>query len=335
MLKNFGFGTAWTKWIKGCISSARVSVLVNGSPLPEFCPQKGLRQGISVGDAGFNVSHLQFVDDTVIFCEAEWSEILAIKRILRCFEVISSLRINFYKSVVCGVGVADELVEEFAAKLNCLSKKLPLKYLGLPLGASPSRRLTWRPVVENFKKKLSSWKRRILSFAGIVTHIKSVLSALPVYYMSFFKMPECVSKEIDRIQASFLWGDSEYNRKLHLVQWKEEDEALWKIVICGKYGSIVGRWFPDQIAHGHVMEKGLVSGKIFGWVQQIYQVARRSSQFGWGFNFRKALRAWEEGELDRFIIALGSGPVLRSDSADCLGWKSLQSGTFHIHLVYD
>ncbi|CAL5372231.1 unnamed protein product [Camellia sinensis] len=54
-------------------------------------------------------------------------------------------------------------------------------------------------------------------------------------------------------------------------------------------------------------------------------VTRRSSQSGWGFNFRRQLRAWEEDELARFITVLGNGPVLRSDSVDCLGWKSSQS----------
>ncbi|XP_028056548.1 7-deoxyloganetin glucosyltransferase-like [Camellia sinensis] len=143
---------------------------------------------------------------------------------------MSGLRINFYKSVVRGVGVADEMVKEFPTKLNCSSKKLPLKHLGLPLGASPSRRLTWRPVVEKFKKKLSSWKRRVLSFSSRVTLIKFVLSALPMYYSSIFKMLECVAKEIDRIQASFLWGDSEFIRKLHLVRWKEVcSELLMKM----------------------------------------------------------------------------------------------------------
>jgi len=32
-------------WIKGCLESASVSVLVNGSPTREFIPRKGLRQG--------------------------------------------------------------------------------------------------------------------------------------------------------------------------------------------------------------------------------------------------------------------------------------------------
>lgn len=38
---------------------------------------------------------------------------VAIKRILRYFEVVSGLRINFHKSVVCGIGVADDLILEF------------------------------------------------------------------------------------------------------------------------------------------------------------------------------------------------------------------------------
>ncbi|GMP56181.1 hypothetical protein CsSME_00020760 [Camellia sinensis var. sinensis] len=29
--------------MKECVASVRTSVLVNGSPTPEFCPQKGLR----------------------------------------------------------------------------------------------------------------------------------------------------------------------------------------------------------------------------------------------------------------------------------------------------
>lgn len=376
----------------------------------------GLFRGTFVGENGLNISHLQFADDTVMFCEAEESEILAIKRILRCFEVISGLRINFAKSVVCGVGTADVEVNEFAGKLNCLSSKLPLKYLGLPLGASPSRRLTWRPVIEKFKKKLSGWKRRVLSFAGRVTLIKSVLSALPVYYMSLFKIPECVAKEMDRIQASFLWGDSEHSRKLHLVKWKEvcmslkqgglgiknirlandslllkwwwrygqEDEALWKKVICEKYGSDGGRWFPDKDVHGpisHIWKDILSVAQRNGSILQFYkdnveiligngkrisfwrdswlgstnllcqfprlfqlandkeislnvQVARRVSQSGWYFNFKRPLRAWEEGELVRLTTALGSGPLLRSDIDDSLGWKAAQPGIFKVNAVY-
>lgn len=45
MLEKFGFGSKWIGWMKECLASARVSVLVNGSPTAEFCPKRGLRQG--------------------------------------------------------------------------------------------------------------------------------------------------------------------------------------------------------------------------------------------------------------------------------------------------
>lgn len=158
MLSNFGFGNKWIKWIKACVSSAKISVLVNGSPTPEFHPQRGLRQGdplspflfnivaealnillskakelgllkgAQVGSSGFSISHLQFADDTILFCEANWREVVNIKRILRCFELLSGLKINYHKSVISGVGVKEGMLHNFASRLNCLYHKLPLKY---------------------------------------------------------------------------------------------------------------------------------------------------------------------------------------------------------------
>jgi len=39
------FNFTWINWIKMCLSSATVSVLINGSPTKEFKPRRGLRQG--------------------------------------------------------------------------------------------------------------------------------------------------------------------------------------------------------------------------------------------------------------------------------------------------
>ncbi|XP_068487036.1 uncharacterized protein [Phaseolus vulgaris] len=40
-----GFHSKWISWIRGCMESATISVLVNGSPTEEFKPSRGLRQG--------------------------------------------------------------------------------------------------------------------------------------------------------------------------------------------------------------------------------------------------------------------------------------------------
>jgi len=45
MLSRMGFHNLWIAWIKGCLESATLSLLVNGSPTEEFKPTRGLRQG--------------------------------------------------------------------------------------------------------------------------------------------------------------------------------------------------------------------------------------------------------------------------------------------------
>lgn len=40
-----GFKEKWIKWIKSCLTTSMVFVLVNGSPSSEFGMQQGLRQG--------------------------------------------------------------------------------------------------------------------------------------------------------------------------------------------------------------------------------------------------------------------------------------------------
>ncbi|GKA53217.1 RNA-directed DNA polymerase, eukaryota, reverse transcriptase zinc-binding domain protein [Tanacetum coccineum] len=44
-MAQMGFGVKWRKWIYACLSSASVSILINGSPSKEFPMKRGLRQG--------------------------------------------------------------------------------------------------------------------------------------------------------------------------------------------------------------------------------------------------------------------------------------------------
>ena len=45
MLERLGFWEQWIAWIKSCLESSNVSVLVNDNSTKEFVPSKGLRQG--------------------------------------------------------------------------------------------------------------------------------------------------------------------------------------------------------------------------------------------------------------------------------------------------
>jgi hypothetical protein len=53
-----------------------------------------------------------------------------------------------------------------------------------------------------------------------VVIIKSVLSATPVYFLSFFKAPAGIISKLECIFKKFLWGGSE-ERKLNWVKWEK------------------------------------------------------------------------------------------------------------------
>lgn len=68
--------------------------------------------------------------------------VVLIKSMLRCFELISELEVNFFKSSFGGVGVEREVRLDFAGRLNCRLMSIPFVYLGLPVGANPRKEST-------------------------------------------------------------------------------------------------------------------------------------------------------------------------------------------------
>ncbi|KAK2663061.1 hypothetical protein Ddye_001635 [Dipteronia dyeriana] len=97
VLEKMGFGLKWQQWIRWCIASPSLSILVNGSPTFQFPIERGLRQGdplspflfnldveflnvilcrakvlnmisgVDFGTDEVHISHLQFADDTMLF----------------------------------------------------------------------------------------------------------------------------------------------------------------------------------------------------------------------------------------------------------------------------
>lgn len=53
----------------------------------------------------------QFVDDTILVGEVYWSNMLAIKSILRDFQMIYGLRINIWTSKIYGIGAREKFLQ--------------------------------------------------------------------------------------------------------------------------------------------------------------------------------------------------------------------------------
>lgn len=102
--------------------------------------------------------------------------------------------------------------------------------------------------------------------------LNSVLNFIPIYYLSFMRMPSKVRRNLVRIQREFLWGGVEGGRRISLAKWKvvcqpkdngglgvrdvnvvnlsllakwrwrmlQKGGSMWKDVLREKYGEDVG-----------------------------------------------------------------------------------------------
>jgi hypothetical protein len=103
------------------------------------------------------LTHLQYVDDTVIFLEAEEEYVVNLKFILYCFENMSGLKINFHKSKVIVVGASKEEGARIANCLNCKERELPMKYLGIPVTTDKLYIADLMYVGLKVQKRLPAW----------------------------------------------------------------------------------------------------------------------------------------------------------------------------------
>ena len=132
-MERMGFGSRWRRWIGACISSVQFSVVINGSPEGFFTSSRGLQQGdplspllflivmevlkkveseglihgFSAGcnvSNGLHISHLLYADDTILFCDADVSQLLYLRMVLTCFEAATGLWVNMSKSEMVPVG---------------------------------------------------------------------------------------------------------------------------------------------------------------------------------------------------------------------------------------
>jgi hypothetical protein len=263
-----------------------------------------------------NVSHLLFADDTLVFCEANESQIRHVGALLVCFEAVAGLKVNLSKSALIPVGLQGE-VDQLAGMLGCGRGDLPLKYLGLPLGAPFKLKAMWADLEDLMARRLAPWKRLYLSKGARVTLIKSTLSNLPTYMLSLFPIPAHVAKRIEKIQRDFLWGGMNDESKFHLVEWAKvcspidegglgirdlrrfnqallgkwlwrfahEEGAWWRSVLVAKYGSVWGGWHTGAISSSHGV--GLWKYICMGW-----QNFKRHTRFDPGEGSR--IRFWDD-----------------------------------------
>lgn len=99
------------------------------------------------------VTHLQFTNDATVQCDADKDQTISLNMVLRWFEIVSGLKINYTKYKMSSARTESDQGIGSANSFGCRVGSLPSFYMGPPLCSRQSDILVG-PSIEWFKQDL-------------------------------------------------------------------------------------------------------------------------------------------------------------------------------------
>ncbi|WVZ58870.1 hypothetical protein U9M48_009094 [Paspalum notatum var. saurae] len=185
-----GFSPHFCNLVHQRISTTSFSVMINGQPYRDFSAQRGIRQ-----------------DDLIVCGQTTQEEITSINNILQSFCRASGQTPNWGKSSI----TFSRKVTEHQRNMVLHVFQAPLKqsdtiHLGHPLLLTyRNRNAAYNFLINKFRTKLTGLKADTLSHAGCLVYINSVLTSIPIYYMTNIMLPKDLLEKITAITRNFWW----------------------------------------------------------------------------------------------------------------------------------
>ena len=181
--------------------------------------QNGQWQTLTLCLEGLLISHVFFTDDLILFGKATVKQCEVMLDCLNTFYAFSGQKVNFQKSILyTSKNVKPKLVRNLELLSAMKHSTFLGKYLGVPIHSNCVSKDTYHELFDKVKKRLSGWKASQLSLAGRSTLVQSVSSTIATYTMQTARLPSAVTREIDKLNRSFLWGSSDRQRKIPLLK---------------------------------------------------------------------------------------------------------------------
>jgi hypothetical protein len=158
----------------------------------------------------------------VVFVNPTKADVDVVMEIMEHFGEATDLRINTQKSTV-EPKRCSQVVQSFAgAQIH-----FPIMYLGLPLCLGQLRMVHLQPYLDKATNQLAGWQGKLMNIGGRRELVKTVLGALPIYFLTVVRPPKKFYSAMDKIRKRFLWAGSQdlYGDKCK-VNWLHVCEPL-------------------------------------------------------------------------------------------------------------
>jgi len=220
VMRKLGIAEQWIILIMACVWSISYSILINGGPVGNIQPSRGIRKrylispylflicaealsallqqaerkgiitGVPTSLRGPRLSHIFFVNDNIIFCKANSVEWRRIMKIFGIYEKGSGQKLNLLKtSLFFNSNTSQERKQEVLSLSGLMETHRIDTYLGLPSFVSKSKIQSFRFNKDRVLKKINNWKVKFLSQADKEVLLKAVIQAIPTYSMCVFQLP--------------------------------------------------------------------------------------------------------------------------------------------------
>ncbi|WMV60256.1 hypothetical protein MTR67_053641 [Solanum verrucosum] len=250
MLVELGFPYKFIQWVMECVTSVSYSLLMNGGLTEPFKGRRGIRQGDPMSPylifiamdylqrelnqvlihpqfqfhprcKKLGVVHICFADDLLMFCKADITSIKLLQAAFVKFSSVSVLQATIEKSSIYMSGVKPEFKLTILQTLGFCEGTLPFIYLGVSLSSKKLTTDQWLPLVEKITQKMKCWSAKLLSYAGRLQWIKSIVFGKKTNWAHVFLLPKKIMKHVESPCRSFLWTGKETISRRALVSWEK------------------------------------------------------------------------------------------------------------------
>ena len=103
-----------------------------------------------------------------------------------------------------------------------------------------------------------------------MTLIKTVLTSIPIYFFSFFRVPKKVEDKLVSLQRRFLWGGDCEQKKIAWIKWEtvclpKENEGLGIKDIPTFDLALLAKWKWNLFQHQGELWARVLESKYGGW----------------------------------------------------------------------